>query len=111
MVVVQPEKRYANLRVLWDTRWTPNDEAFRDLLWMAIREAGSRKQFALIVGVKPRHLRRILNGEMKAVSYMLTDRMLIRSNVGYSIGTLPWLTTEELQEQGIWKPPFGESAS
>ena len=101
--------KYSNLRTLWDTRWTPNDDEFRRILWMAIREAGNRKKFAEIVGVKPRHLRRILKGEMKAVSYMLVDRLLIRSDVGYMIGTLPWLTTDELQEQGIWKPPFGES--
>lgn len=100
-------RSYENLRSLWDTRWTPNNEQLHELIWLAVREAGNRKQLALIVGIKPRHLRRILDGSTKAVSFNVVDRILARSNVGSRIRELPWLTVDELLEQGVWKPQWG----
>jgi len=98
---------YANLRKLWDTRWTPNNEQLHELIWYAVREAGNRKKLAIIVGIKPRHLRRILDGTNKAVSFRVVDRILARSDVAYRIRELPWLTVDELTEQGVWKPQWG----
>ena len=105
---VRADRRYANLKTLWDTRWTPNTEEFRDLIWHAAREAGNRKRLAIIVGIKPRHLRRILKGEIKAVSFGIADRILARSDVAYKMIDLPWLTVDELIEQGVWSQPFGD---
>lgn len=101
-------RSYENLRRLWDTRWTPNNEQLQELIWLAVREAGNRKQLALIVGIKPRHLRRILDGTNKAVSYNVVDRILARSDISYRIRELPWLTVEQLLEQGVWKPQWGK---
>jgi len=105
--IVRP-RQYANLRGLWDTRWTPNNEEFLALVWSAVEEAGNRKRLAAIVGIKPRHLRRIIFGETKAISFAVADRLLARSDVAYRMLDLPWLTVDELVEQGIWKPPFGD---
>ena len=104
-------RSYENLRRLWDTRWTPNTEEFRALIWAAANEAGNRKQLAIIVGIKPRHLRRILTGKNKAVSFRVADRLLARSDVAYKMRDLPWLTVEELLEQGVWKPQWGSPRS
>jgi len=102
---------YANQRTLWDTRWTPNDDAFRDLIFYAVTEAGSVASLARIIGMKYRHLRRILHGESKAVSFRIADQILARSGVAYKLQELEWLTVEELLERGIWKPQqiFGKA--
>ena len=95
---------YANQTMLWDTRWTPNDDNFRDLIFYAVTEAGSVVSLSRIVGLKNRHLRRILHGESKAVSFRIADQILARSGVAYKLQELEWLTVEELIERGIWKP-------
>ena len=104
---VSVDRRYANLRELWDTRWTPNNEAFLELVWAAVEEAGNRRRLAAVVGIRPRHLRRIILGETKAVSFRVADNLLARSSLAYKMLDLPWYTIEELMEKGIWKPPFG----
>jgi hypothetical protein len=104
---------YANQRMMWDTRWTPNDDNFRDLIFYAVTEAGSVLALSRIVGLRNRHLRRILHGDHKAVSFRVADQILARSGVAYKLNELEWLTVEELVERGIWKPQriFGRSTS
>ena len=103
---------YANQTMLWDTRWTPNDDTFRDLLFYAVTEAGSVSSLSRIVGLKNRHLRRLLHGDHKAVSFRIADQILARSGVAYKLNELEWLTVEDLVERGIWKPQkvFGRNA-
>lgn len=100
---------YENQRELWDTRWTPNNEALRELIAYAVREVGSMRQLSKAVGFQTpsdhnRQIRRIMKGEGKAVSYRVVDQILARSGVSYRIRELPWYTPEELVEEGIWKP-------
>ena len=89
---------------VWDTRWTPNNEELQELLNVAVREASNPHLLAQALGMRYRHLRRILHGDTKAVSYRVVDRILYRSSVSYRINDLPWLTVVQLVEQGIWKP-------
>jgi hypothetical protein len=95
-------KQYENQRKLWDTRWTPNTEELRELVGVAVNEAGSVLALSRIIGMKYRHLRRVYHGESKAVSYRIADQILARSRVAYRLQDLPWLTVEELVDQGIW---------
>lgn len=99
----KPETTVYKVSKSWDTRWTPNTEELRDLLQVAVSEAGSARALAGALPMKYRHLRRILNGETKAVSLRIVDRILVRSSVSDQILQLPWLTVEQLVEQGIWK--------
>jgi len=108
-VRVKEDKRYNNLRTVWDTRWTPNNEEFRELLNAAINEAGNLRRLCLAIGIKQRHIRRIRSGHTKAVSFRVTDQILARTDVSYRILDLPWYTVNELMELGIWKPPFGSA--
>ena len=101
---VTERRPYENLKKLWDTRWTVNDENYRALIQVAVNEAGSIRQLAIIIGLKERHLRRILKGDSKAVSFRITDQILARSGVAYKLQELEWLTVEEMQQRGIWKP-------
>jgi len=95
---------YANQRALWDTRWTPNTEELRALIGVAVREAGSVLALSRIINMKYRHLRRVYHGESKAVSYRICDQILARSSVAYKLQELPWLTVEEMVEEGVWAP-------
>lgn len=98
---------YENQRLMHDTRWTPNDEHLRELLRVAVREAESVLQLSQILGIKYRQLRRYVNGESKAISYNVVDKILIRSSVADEIRNLPWYTVTELVELGIWQPQWG----
>jgi len=101
-------KPYNNLRLLWDTRWTENTEEFRALVRVAVAEAGSVAMLSRIVGLKQRHLRRILAGHTKAISFRVADCILARSEVAYRLSELEWITVSEVLDRGIWKPqkPF-----
>lgn len=98
------DKPYANQRALWDTRWTPNNEEFRALIEAAINDAGSVLALSRAIDMKYRHLRRIYHGHSKAVSYRIADQILARSSVAHKMLDLPWLTVDQLVEQGIWAP-------
>lgn len=95
---------YANQRALWDTRWTPNTSEYRELIDIAAREAGSMLALSKAINMKYRHLRRIYHGESKSVSHRITDQILARSSVAWRMQELPWLTVEEMVDQGYWKP-------
>ena len=95
---------YANQRVLWDTRWTPNTEELRELIDVAKREAGSMLALSRAINMKYRHLRRVAHVESKAVSYRIVDQILSRSSVAYRMQQLPWYTVEQMVDEGIWKP-------
>ncbi len=95
---------YANQRVLWDTRWTPNTEELRELVGIAAKEAGSMLALSRAINMRYRHIRRIFHGESKAVSYRIVDQILARSSVAYRMQQLPWYTVEQMVEEGIWKP-------
>ena len=97
-------KPYANQRALWDTRWTPNNEELRELIGVAVQEAGSVLALSRIINMKYRHLRRVYHGESKAVSYRIVDQILARSRVASKMRSLPWYTVEEMVEHGVWEP-------
>lgn len=105
--VVPERQSYKNLQRLWDTRFTPNNEEFRMLVAMTVKEAHTLRGLSSIVGIKQRHLRRILRGDVKAVSFRVADQILSRSAVSYRLRDLPWLTADELLDQGVWKPQWG----
>jgi hypothetical protein len=97
-------KPYANQRALWDTRWTPNTEELQTLISIAAKEAGSMLALSKAINMKYRHLRRVYHRESKAVSYRIVDQILARSSVAGKMRELPWLTVEEMVEEGIWQP-------
>lgn len=86
-----------------DSRWTPNNEQLHELLMVAVREAGNMRRLASALPMKYRHLRRIVNGDTKAVSLRVVDRILVRSSVSHRVRELEWLTAEQLVERGVWK--------
>lgn len=100
---------YNNLRNLWDTRWTPVTDEVKDLFKTAAREAESLTQLGEFVGIKPRHIRRVINGPAKSVSFRVADQVLSRSSVGHKVSELPWYTPQEMVELGFWKRQWGNA--
>lgn len=100
----QETRPYENQRRMWDTRWTPNTKELQELVGIAIRETGSALALSRAINMKYRHLRRVAHGESKAVSYRIVDQILARSSVAHRIRDLPWLTVEEMVDEGIWLP-------
>lgn len=100
-------KEYENLKGLHDTRFTPVTDEVVELMWLVRAEYGGTWQsLSAAVGIRPRHLRRIHNKESKAVSLKILDRILARSDYSYKLHSLPWLTVDDLMEQGIWSIPL-----
>lgn len=107
-------RAYENLKLKWDNRWTPVTDEVRQLIEQAITESGlPRRRFADNVGIKQRHLRRLLNqrddgsGYSKAVSLHLMDKILCRSSFSHRLHDLTWYTPQEMADLGYWKPQFG----
>ena len=98
---------YENLRKMWDTRWTPLTTEFREEVQRVIDEAGGIGSLGDIIGIRPRHLRRLIRGHGKAVSFRVADQIFSRSDRALFLLDLPWYTIEDLQEMKIWNPPFG----
>jgi hypothetical protein len=101
-------RNYENLRRMWDTRWTPNTRAFRYEVQLVIDEAGGIGMLGEIIGIRPRHIRRIIRGHVKAVSFRVADQIFARSERSIFMYDLPWYTVDEMQEMRIWNPPFGK---
>lgn len=98
---------YANLRAMWDTRFTPTGPQVLELLELAKAEAGGTwAALADAVGIRRRHMRRLYKGTFKTVSFRTMDLIMCRTDHVYRLLDLEWLTAEELMERGIWKPPF-----
>lgn len=101
---------YNNLRNLWDTRWTPVTDEVKALFRVAVREAESLTALGSFVDIKPRHIRRVINGPAKSVSFRVADQVLSRSSVGHRVSELPWHTPQEMVELGYWKRQWGNAA-
>ena len=99
---------YENLRKMWDTRWTLNTTEFRSEVEKVIKEAGGIGMLGEIIGMRPRHIRRIIRGHGKAVSFRVADQIFSRSSRAMFLLELEWYTIEDLQEMKIWNPPFGD---
>lgn len=100
---------YRNLREMWDTRWTPLTPELIAEVEKVIDEAGGIGSLGEIIGIRPRHLRRLRRGHEKAISYRLADQIFARSERMLILLELPWYTIQELQDLGIWRQPFGRS--
>lgn len=98
---------YENLKKMWDTRYTPVTDEVVELLRLVKAEYGGNwQQLSLAVDVKARHLRRLYNRRQAAVTLRLMDKILARSDYSHRLHDLPWLTADELVEQGIWGIPL-----
>lgn len=98
---------YENLKKMWDTRYTPvTDEVVEILMLVKTEWGGSWQSLAQTIGIKPRHLRRLYNKTQRTVTLSLMDRILARSDYSYRLHDLPWLTCDDLIEQGIWGIPL-----
>jgi len=93
---------------MWDTRWTPLTTELIAEVELVIDEAGGIGSLGEIIGIKPRHLRRLRRGQEKAISYRLADQIFARSERSLIMLELPWYTVEQLQDLGVWKLPWGQ---
>jgi len=105
-----PTNNYNNLRQLWDTRYTPNTPALRELMILVKAEyGGTWREVSELSGIKLRQLRRIYKGEHLTVAFRTLDAIFCRSNHIHRLLELEWLTVEELLERGIWRPQFAKT--
>ena len=91
--------------------WTPLTEECLELITMAKENSGfSWDRFSREVGYRSRVLRRYRHGgairkrQRAAMPMAILDKMLTVGGIGPRIQDLPWYTTEELVELGVWKP-------
>ena len=91
--------------------WTPLNAECLALIDAAKENSGmSWDRFSREVGYRSRVLRRYRNGGGKrsrqraAMPQAILDKMLTVGGIGPRISELSWYTTEELVEQGVWKP-------
>lgn len=109
MGMEQRTNNYNNLRLLWDTRFTPITPEVQELLRLLHRECGGTwREVSRITGVKLRQIRRIRTREHKAVSFRMMDQLFCRSRHLHRLLDLEWLTIEELLERRIWMPQFAK---
>ena len=101
-------RNYENLRRMWDTRWTLNTPEFQENVQYVIDEAGGIGMLGEIIGIRPRHLRRIIRGHVKAVSFRVADQIFARSERSNFMREIEWYTVDEMQDMRVWNPPFGK---
>jgi hypothetical protein len=83
--------------------YTPHTPELKALFDQMKLELGTWRAVCLVSGTRLKVFRAIRNGNRKAISMRMLDRLITTTGVG-SLEDFVWFTADDLVALGIWKP-------